>query len=80
MNKVNRNAKAARPEAGGIRCYCLGSGPRLTALTANMFQGPVFDHFRAAGLEVLLGLRAVLDAEIEVMTKRAKKGTRIPVE
>jgi hypothetical protein len=80
MNKATRNPKTPREEAPGIRCYCLGAGPRVTALTGHMFQGPVFDHFRTAGLEVLLGIRAILDAEIETLTRRQKKGTRIPVE
>ena len=81
MKKANRTAPhPPRQETPWGRCYCAGAGPRLTALTAGMFQGPVFDHFRTAGIEVLLGLRAILDAEIDALSKKSKKGTRVPVE
>lgn len=81
MKKANRDApNSPRQEAPWGQCYCAGAGPRLTALTAGMCSGPVFDHFRSAGVEVLLGLRAMLDAQIDVMTRKQKKGTRVPVE
>ncbi len=86
MKRANRNAQnragadAPRPPSPGLQCYCIGAGPRLTALTAGLCQGPVFDHFRTAGVEVLLGLRAVLDAQIDVMTRQGRKGVKVPVE
>lgn len=82
MKKANRKAsQTPRQQAAWTPCYCAGVGPRLSALTAGMFQGPVFDHFRTAGVEVLLGLRAILDAQIEAMSREArKKGTKVPVE
>ena len=81
MKKATRKpADTPRPQAARPQCYCAGAGPRLTALTSGAFQGPVFDHFRTAGLEVLLGIRAILDAQIEYMSRNQQKGVRVPVE
>ena len=83
MKKANANPRrnSQRQQAPWGMCYCAGAGPRLTALTGTMFQGPVFDHFRTAGVEVLLGLRAILDAQIEAMAKKQqRRGTRVAVE
>ena len=75
MKKANKMA-APTPQ-----CYCAGTGPRLTALLGGaMVDAPGFAHFRSAGVEVLMGLRAILDAQIEAMQKKSRKGTRVPVE
>ena len=81
MKRATRNnSESPRPQAPWSQCYCIGAGPRLTALMGGMCQGPAFDHFRAASVEVLLGLRAILDAQIDAMTKKTKKGTKVLVE
>jgi hypothetical protein len=78
--RKNNHKQARAPEAPWMPCYCAGAGPRLTTLMGGMCEGPVFDHFRNAGVEVLLGLRAMLDAQIEALTRKERKGTRVPVE
>jgi len=82
MKKATRRpAEAPRPQLSFTPCCCAGAGPRISALMASTFQGPVFDHFRAASVEVLLGLRAILDAQIQTLSRaETKKGTRVPVE
>ncbi len=81
MKRANRkNQSDESPEPRWTQCACAGAGPRFTALLGGMCQGPVFDHFRNASVEVLLGFRAILDAQIEAMTRKQKKGTRVPVE
>jgi len=52
----------------------------FTNLMTAQCQGPVFDHFRNAGVEVLKGMRAILDAQIDALSREARKGTKIPVE
>ena len=75
MKKANKMA-APTPQ-----CYCAGAGPRLSALLgATMVNAPGFAHFRSAGVEVLMGIRAILDAQIDALQKKSRKGTRVPVE
>ncbi|MFN0100551.1 MAG: hypothetical protein ACKV2U_00530 [Bryobacteraceae bacterium] len=62
-------------------CGCRGAGPLLSDFLRRM--GPtenVSQHFRAARIEVLKGLRAVLDEQIESMAAQPKQGTKIHVE
>ena len=77
MNKkTNKTVKAA---AGP--CLCQGAGPVLSELLRRL--GPPEEarrHFDAARLEMLRGLRALLDARIERITKPAGKGEKIAVE
>ena len=81
MKKTRNNIRESRREQGSwSACYCSGAGPRLTALMGGMCRGPFCDHFRTAGVELLLGLRAILDAQIEGLTRKQRKGTRVPVE
>ncbi len=64
------------------KCACMGAGPALTDFLERM--GPseeVKAHFRAARLEVLKGIRALLDARIEQLSRTGEeKGSTIPVE
>ena len=80
MKRANRRTEAEAAPGSWTQCACAGAGPRLTALMATQCRGPVFDHFRNASVEVLKGLRAILDARIEAMTREGRKGTRVPVE
>lgn len=84
MTKTNR--RTAGPRNGHTaphpQCYCMGAGPRLTALMAGAVDSsPVVGHFRTAGIEMLKGFRAILDAQIETLTRReSPRGTKVPVE
>jgi len=62
-------------------CYCMGAGPMLTEVLRRF--GPsesVSQHFRTAQLEVLKGLRAMLDEQISARSEPSRQGTKIPVE
>ncbi|MDX2152601.1 MAG: hypothetical protein SFV54_17810 [Bryobacteraceae bacterium] len=62
-------------------CGCMGFGPVLKGLMHQMGPGEdARSHFRAARVEFLKGLRAVLDDRIERMAKGESKGTTVPVE
>ena len=84
MTKTNR--RTAGPRNGRAaphpQCYCMGTGPRLTALMAGAVESsPVVGHFRTAGIEMLKGFRAILDAQIDAMARReSPRGKKIPVE
>lgn len=62
-------------------CGCMGVGPLVTEFARKL--GPsenVSQHFRAARLEILKGLRAMLDEQIAGMQEPPKQGTKISVE
>lgn len=64
------------------RCLCMGAGPALTA-TIEKFgaSDEVRDHFRAARVEFLKGIRALIDSRIEELSRQQEeKGATIPVE
>ena len=70
---------------GGCDCGCMGAGPMLTQILKSL--GPsdqVSQHFKAAQLEVMKGLRAFLDEQIAARsgesTASPSQGTRIVVE
>jgi len=75
-NKRRKPSKASTPE-----CLCLGAGPALSELLRRL--GPpegARKHFETARLEILKGIRAILDARIEQVSKRSRKGEKIEVE
>jgi hypothetical protein len=77
MNKKsNRSQKmAAEP------CLCQGAGPVLSDVLRRL--GPpeaARQHFEAARLEFLKGLRAILDERIAHRSKAKGKGEKIAVE
>ena len=75
-NKTKRNPKKA---AGP--CLCEGAGPALSELLRRL--APSADacrHFQTARLELLKGIRAVLDARIEQCSKPRAKGEKISVD
>lgn len=62
-------------------CGCMGVGPIVTEFARKL--GPseeVSQHFRAARLEILKGLRAMLDEQIAGMAEPPKHGTKFSVE
>jgi len=64
-------------------CGCMGAGPMLTQFLRTL--GPsdtVSQHFKNAQLEVMKGLRALLDEQIATRSAAASPshGTKITVE
>jgi hypothetical protein len=59
----------------------MGVGPIVTEFAKKL--GPseeVSQHFRTARLEILKGLRAMLDEQITGMSEAPKQGTKFSVE
>jgi hypothetical protein len=62
-------------------CLCQGAGPALSEILRRM--GPPTEarkHFDTARVEILKGIRAILDARIAELGKSAPKGEKITVE
>jgi hypothetical protein len=63
------------------QCLCMGLGPTLTSALRQM--GPpeaALGHFRAARVEILKGLRAIIDERINQIQNSQQKGTKVTVE
>jgi hypothetical protein len=77
MNGKTKKPSTTKP--GG--CLCQGVGPVMSELLRRW--GPPEEarrHFDSARVEFLKGLRALLDARIERVSKTKARGERISVE
>jgi len=62
-------------------CGCMGVGPALTDLLHRIGPESARTHFRAARVEFLKGIRALIDARIENLSpEQEQQGTTVPVE
>jgi hypothetical protein len=77
---MNKRTKRNQKQASGP-CLCQELGPAVRELMARVGPPPeARRHFEAARLEFLKGLRAVLDARIERVSRPRTKGEKISVE
>jgi len=77
MNKKTKPGQNVATEP----CLCQALGPALRELLRRV--GPPEEarhHFETARLEILKGLRALLDARIERRSKPRRQGEKIAVE
>ena len=66
---------------GKPECICGGAGPALTDFLRKL--GPpegARQHFVQARVEFLKGLRAMIDARIEEISKQPDHGVKVTVE
>jgi hypothetical protein len=74
--------QTTQESAGCAECACHGLGPMVTDFFKRM--GPpesARQHFNQARIEILKGLRALIDARIADISKREEKhGTTVTVE
>jgi len=74
-------SSAERDAARTVRESCERIGVELSnILRAFAPSEEVLTHFRAAQVEVLKGLRAAIDAQIERATQAKPKGRTVPIE
>lgn len=69
---------AAQPQHGCF--FCTVAGPQIEALLEHCWPESTQAHFRTARLEVLKGIRSLLDARIDRLSQHGQKGTRVSVE
>ena len=77
MNRKTKSSAKVQSSA----CLCQGGGPVLSEFFRRL--GPPEEarrHFDAARVEFLKGLRALIDARIEQVSKARAKGEKIAVE
>ncbi len=79
MNK--EKASAAPADRAGARGSCERVGAEIDNLLRTLAPSEdVRDHFRNARIEVLKGLRGLIDERIQRLSTESKKGTSVPIE
>jgi hypothetical protein len=68
----------ATPQAGCF--FCNVAAPQISAFLDHVWPEPTHEHFRNARVEVLKGIRSLLDARIERLSQQPPKGTKVTVE
>ena len=77
MNKKTNRSSQTQASA----CVCQGVLPMVTDLLRRL--GPPEQaqrHFESARIEFLKGIRALIDARIEHVSKQSRRGEKIAVE
>ena len=60
--------------------FCNVVEPQINALLDHIWPGTTREHFRNARIEMLKGMRSLLDSRIDHLSKHAAKGTKLTVE
>ncbi len=60
--------------------FCTIAGPQIEAMLDHIWPEETQKHFRAAQVEAMKGIRSLLDARIEKLSKQSAAGTKITVE
>ena len=60
--------------------FCDIAAPQIEAMMDHVWPQNTREHFRNARIEMLKGMRSMLDARIDHLSKNASKGTRVTVE
>ncbi|MCC6539059.1 MAG: hypothetical protein IT162_16015 [Bryobacterales bacterium] len=90
MTTTETNEQQEQSQSGGgcgnSNCLCGGTGPTVSAVAQQMMKQfgpsePVKRHFANARLEILKGLRAMLDARIsDLQNPGPARGTKLNVD
>jgi hypothetical protein len=75
---MDEKQSSAQPPHGCF--FCDVAAPQLSALFDRCWPEPTQEHFRNARLEVLKGIRSILDARIDRLSQHAQKGAKVTVE
>ena len=70
--------QTAQPQHGCF--FCDIAAPQVSAFLDRMWPEHTREHFRSARIEVLKGIRSMLDTRIEHLSQHAQRGTKVTVE
>jgi hypothetical protein len=71
--------KQTTPHAPGC-FFCSVAAPQIEALIDHVWPENTREHFRNARIEMLKGMRSMLDARIQRLSQHGQKGTKVTVE
>ncbi|MCU1273548.1 MAG: hypothetical protein JWO48_979 [Bryobacterales bacterium] len=75
---MDEKQTAAQPPHGCF--FCDIAAPQLSAFFDRCWPEHTQEHFRNARIEVLKGIRSMLDARIDRLSQNAQRGTKVTVE
>jgi hypothetical protein len=70
--------QTAQPHQGCF--FCNVAGPQISAMLDHCWPEHTQEHFRNARVEVLKGIRGLLDARIDRLSGHGQKGAKVTVE
>jgi hypothetical protein len=76
---MDEQQRTAHQHAHGC-FFCDVAAPQIEALLDHVWPQNTREHFRNARLEVLKGVRSMLDARIDHLSKQGARGTKVTVE
>jgi len=76
---INETEEPHQHTQGGC-FFCDIAAPQINAFLDHVWPKDTRQHFRNARIEMLKGMRGMLDARIEHLSKHAAKGTKVTVE
>ncbi len=80
MTETQEQTQETREEAEQ-KCFCMGAGPEFFSMLKRMGPENARQHFRNARVEVLKGMRALIDRRIEELDQAGgKKGTKVSID
>lgn len=62
------------------KCFCYGVGPQITAAAKSIMPKEAMEHFKASQVELLKGIRHLLDSRIKQMSTPKSHGASIQVD
>jgi hypothetical protein len=63
------------------KCFCMGAGPELFAMFKKLGPDSARQHFRNARVEMLKGMRALIDQRIDELDQETEtKGTKVTID
>jgi len=60
--------------------FCDVAAPQINAFLDHVWPQNTREHFRNARIEMLKGMRSILDARIDHLSRQAPRGTKVTVE
>jgi hypothetical protein len=60
--------------------FCTVAAPQIEAMLAHCWPEQAQEHFKNARLEMLKGIRTLVDSRIEKLSRTEQKGAKITVE
>jgi hypothetical protein len=76
---MDEQQTAGRQHAHGC-FFCDVAAPQIEAFIDHVWPQGTREHFRNARIEMLKGVRSMLDAKIDHLSKHAQRGTKVPVD